>query len=172
LNNKASEKDILIAEIVGVHGIRGNLRVCSYAESDDIFTPGMSVRLKNARKEEFLCTVKQVSPYRQGLLFCLEGVDDRNRAESMVGYGIYIEKSLLPTPEDGSYYWSDLIGLSVFGKGDVFLGKVESLIPTGSNDVYVVKNGKKEILIPAIATVVTEIDPEGGIIRVDLPEGL
>jgi len=167
-----SEKDLLlIAEIVGVHGIRGNLRVCSYAESDDIFTPGMSVRLKNDQ-EDFFCTVKQVSSYRQGLLLCLDGVDDRNRAESMVGYGIYIEKSCLPVPEEGSYYWSDLIGLSVFDRGDVFLGKLESLIPTGSNDVYVVKNGSKEILIPAIAAVVTEIDPEKGIMRVELPEGL
>jgi len=167
-----SEKDfLLIAEIVGVHGIRGNLRVCSYAESDDIFTPGMSVRLKKG-DEELLCTLRQVSPYRQGLLISLDGVDDRNRAESMVGYGIHIEKSSLPEPEEGSYYWSDIIGLSVFDKDDVFLGRVESLIPTGSNDVYVVKNGNKEILIPAIATVVTEIDLESRILRVELPEGL
>jgi len=167
-----SEKDLLlIAEIVGVHGIRGNLRVCSYAESDDIFTPGMSARLRND-DQEILCTIKEVSPYRRGLLLCLEGVDDRNRAESLVGYGIYIEKSRLPAPEEGSYYWSDIIGLSVFDKGEVFLGKVDSLIPTGSNDVYVVKNGKREILIPAIASVVTEIDPEKGIMRVELPEGL
>ncbi|MEE4355650.1 MAG: ribosome maturation factor RimM [Desulfococcaceae bacterium] len=163
---------LLIARIVGVHGIRGNLKACSYAESDDIFRNGMKLWLKRGREEGCFYTVEQITPYNKGLRLRIEGINDRNRAESMIGYGLYIEKSRLPLPEADSYYWSDLIGLAVYDKNENFLGKVESIISTGSNDVYVVKDGKKETLIPALAAVVSEINPEAGIMRVELPEGL
>jgi 16S rRNA processing protein RimM len=53
-----------------------------------------------------------------------------------------------------------------------FLGTVTSVIPTGSNDVYVVQNGEREVLIPAIDGVVISIDPAAGEMVVDPLEGL
>jgi 16S rRNA processing protein RimM len=53
-----------------------------------------------------------------------------------------------------------------------FLGRIESIIETGSNDVYVVKSNEKEVLIPALESVVLEIDLEHKRMQVDLPEGL
>ena len=70
----------------------------------------------------------------------------------------------------------DLIGLSVYTIDGDCLGRIDSIIPTGSNDVYVVKNmvdGKEnEVLIPALESVVVEVDLNREIMRVDLPEGL
>jgi len=78
--------------------------------------------------------------------------------------------------EEGVYYWSDLIGLSVFTVDDTYIGRVTSIIQTGSNDVYVVTNddGEKpaDILIPALEWVVLDIRLDQKIMRVDLPEGL
>jgi len=82
----------------------------------------------------------------------------------------------LPELEEDTHYWFDIIGLSVFLKDNTFIGNVTSVIPTGSNDVYVVKdpdkNKTQEILIPAIESVVLEIDLKNGRMSVDLPEGL
>jgi 16S rRNA processing protein RimM len=74
------------------------------------------------------------------------------------------------------FYWSDIIGLSVFDMAGDYIGRVTSIIQTGSNDVYVVKcpesGNRKEVLVPALAWVVKEIDLNKKIMRIDLPEGL
>lgn len=163
---------ILIGKIVGVHGIRGGLRIASYAESDALFAAGSLIFMKNSDDQMIPHTIRQAEPHKRGLLLHLEEIRDREHAEHLADADLFIERSVLPQPEDGSYYWHDLIGISVFDAESGFLGKLTAVMPTGSNDVYVVKNGKKEILIPAIASVVTGIDPESKTMQVQLPEGL
>lgn len=168
----SENEHILIGKIVGVHGISGCLRICSYAESDAIFAAGSRVWVKNCAEKMSAHTIREASPHKRGLLLHLEEVRDRDHAESLAGSDLFIGKFDLPPPEEGSYYWHDLIGLSVFTSENSFLGKLSAVIPTGSNDVYVVKNGKRETLVPAIGSVVTGIDLESGTMRVQLPEGL
>ena len=74
--------------------------------------------------------------------------------------------------DEDTYYWFDLIGIEVYTKTEEFLGRIESILETGSNDVYVVKKHEKEVLIPALKSVVLEIDLEHKLMQVDLPEGL
>ena len=99
-------------------------------------------------------------------------MDTRVQAEALIGSDIFIEKRRLPEPEEGSYFWFDLIGLDVFGVDQKYLGRLESIIQTGSNDVYVVKNEDTEILIPALEAVVQKIDLKNRRMQVELPEGL
>jgi len=98
------------------------------------------------------------------------------QAELLAGAELLIEKEDLPELEHGTWYWTDIIGLDVFAVDDTYIGRVTSIIQTGSNDVYVVKNpdgnNDKEILIPAIESVVAAIDLAKGRMTVDLPEGL
>ena len=93
-------------------------------------------------------------------------------AEALIGAEFFIEKEILPELEEGTYYWIDLIGLSVYTTDDVCIGRIESILQTGSNDVYVVKDKNKETLIPALASVILSVNLEEKIMRVDLPEGL
>jgi 16S rRNA processing protein RimM len=72
---------------------------------------------------------------------------------------------------EGEYYWRDIIGLDVYTQDGKRLGRIESVFPTGSNDVYVCK-GEREILIPAIADVIQGIDLDKNIMTVKLLEGL
>lgn len=106
----------------------------------------------------------------------LEGVVDCGQAETLVGSALYIGKDKLPELESDTYYWFDLIGLSVFDAENAYLGKVESIFETGSNDVLVVKDRdrgpKHEVLIPALATVIESVDLKEKKLRVKLPEGL
>lgn len=103
---------------------------------------------------------------------CLKGVTDRDAAEALVGSQIFIAKAELPGLEPDTNYWFDLIGLDVLTTDEKYLGRIESIIQTGSNDVYVVKNGTTEILIPALESVVLTIDLESGRMQVELPDGL
>ena len=64
------------------------------------------------------------------------------------------------------------MGLEAFTLDNRRLGRVEAIIPTGSNDVYVVRDGEEDVLIPAIDSVVMDIDLKEKVLRVDLPESL
>jgi len=102
----------------------------------------------------------------------LEGISDLDRAQDFKGARILLDKTALPQLEEGVYYWSDLIGLRVFLIDGTSLGNIESIIETGSNDVYVVRKGNRETLIPALEKVVKAVDLESKTMQVDLPEGL
>ena len=166
---------IQIGRIVGVHGLKGTLKVFSYAESGSILEPRRQLFIKSAEGLRKVC-VQASQPHGKLTLLTLRGVDNRRLAEGLIDAELLIEKSSLPELEEDTYYWFDLIGLSVYDRDGGYLGCVESIIETGGNDVYVVqdprKSDSKELLIPAIDSVVVEIDLQRQIMRVDLPEGL
>ncbi len=161
-----------IGKIVGTHGIKGYLNVISYAESTDSFAPGMELALRPKDNPVVRFRIESASPHKRGILLSLEGIDSIDTAKEWVGYELCIDKTTLPEPERGVYYWHQIIGLEVFTVDDRRLGRVAAIFPTGSNDIYVVRDGEKEILIPAIDSVVVEINLPNGTLRVDLPEGL
>jgi 16S rRNA processing protein RimM len=76
----------------------------------------------------------------------------------------------LPPTDPNEFYWYQLIGLEVVNSEGERLGILEEIIETGSNDVYVVRRGEEEILIPAIEDVVREVDLQRRLMTVDLPE--
>lgn len=150
----------------------------SYADSVSIFTPNRSIILRQPDGQVRACIIERVQQHSRHVLLALEGVTDRDQAESLVGCDLLIPKSSLPEPEEDTYYWFDLIGLSVYTTDGRYLGRLDSILPTGSNDVYVVRPDadgapdSSEVLIPAIASVVQEIDLQRNLMRVVLPEGL
>ncbi len=163
---------MLIGQIVGVHGIKGNCKFRSYAESLSVFQSDGVVLVATSDGRQKPYEINWVKPHAKTALISFKGVDTRDRAEALIGCELFIEKSRLPDPEDGSYYWFDLIGLEVFDIDQKYLGRLESIIETGSNDVYVVQEGDTEILIPALESVVQNIDLKKRRMQVDLPEGL
>lgn len=165
---------LLIGKIVGTHGVKGGVKVNSYAESPSIFKPNSLILVKNRGGFEKSYTIELATPHKNIVRMSLKEITSLSLAEAVVGSDLFIEKVTLSEPEDGAYYWFDIIGLSVFTTDTVYIGCVESIIRTGSNDVYVVKNPDKdeEILIPALKSVVLEIDMGSATMTVDLPEGL
>lgn len=167
----SGNRRIAIGKIIGTHGLKGGARVYSWAESTDSYAKGMQLTAA-APSGDVELTVQSAAPHKKGLLLTFKEVGHINDLEPLVGSELFVDRVDLPEPEDGSYYWVDIIGLRVETEDGEFLGKVASIFPTGSNDVYVVKDGKKEILVPALASVLKEIDLDQGIMVVDLPEGL
>ena len=170
------ENLLLIGKIVGVHGLKGDLKVYSYNETLRVFAAGHSIFIRTAGGQEQVHIIESAKAHKKVVLLSLAGVLTISSAESFVGSELFMEKESLPDLEEGAYYWFEIIGLSVFSKNNKFIGNVTSVIPTGSNDVYVVKDPDKnpgnEILIPAIEAVVLELDLKKKRMSVDLPEGL
>lgn len=171
---------VLIGKIVAAHGIKGAVKVISYAESIDIFRSIDVLWTTSDSQSEHRTydrlKVNWIKPHKNSIRMGLSKIGDRNQAEAMVGRELFLEKSRLPELEDDTYYWFDLIGLNVMTAKDEVLGRIEAILPTGGNDVYVVKgcddNNRNEVLIPAVASVIRRIDLAKKIMVVDLPEGL
>ena len=165
-----------IGEVVGVHGLKGNLKIRSYADSLSVFNPGRRLVVKTPAGSQRTYTIQSVRPHSRTTLLTFSDVVDRDSAEKLVGSALLIQKTELVEPENGAYYWFDLIGISVFTVAGEYLGQIDSILETGSNDVYVIKDpdrGRRyERLVPALKSVVTAIDLENRTMRVDLPEGL
>jgi len=159
-----------IGRVTGVHGLNGNLKVWSFAESVHTFSPGMSVLLKREEDEGRLYTILKSSPHKKGIILFLEGVDTRNRAEDLIGSDILMDRDQLPEPEEDTWYWQDLIGLDVFDHEKGFIGKITEIFPTGANDVLVVQDDNKETLVPMHKHFIGPIDIEAGTVKVSLPE--
>ena len=102
----------------------------------------------------------------------LEGLTEPERAGAWIGATVSIRVAALESLPEGEYYWRDLLGLTCLGSEGERLGVVEEIWPTGSNDVLVVREAGRELLIPALRDVIQEVDPGARQIRVLLPEGL
>jgi len=102
----------------------------------------------------------------KGIIVQLEHCVDRDSSVQFIGADIVVDREVLPATETDEYYWSDLIGLSVFNLENVNLGQVEQIVETGANDVLILK-GERERLIPFRNQVIIDIDLAQGFIKVD-----
>lgn len=155
---------VFLGRISGVHGIKGWVRVYSDTEPREAIFDYQPWLLGEQKK-----AIRVLAGKRQGkhLVAELDGVSDRNDAEDLIGLTIAIERERLPELSEKNYYWTDLIGLSVFGTDDFEFGSISEMIATGANDVMLVK-GDKERLIPFIQdTYVKKVDLEAGSVLVE-----
>ena len=127
----------------------------------------VSARLPEGSIER-LITV-EVRRERKAVLFLSREVRTAAAARRLVGAEICVSESRLPPPAADEFYWHQLIGLEVMHVDGRRLGTIRQIIETGSNDVYVVQEGREEVLIPALAEVVREVDLERRLMVVDLP---
>ncbi len=103
--------------------------------------------------------ILEVTPLGRGTVrLMLEGITDVNLAEPMRGKNVFADENGLPPPAENEFYFRDVIGCEVIATDGRRIGVVEDIIATGANDVFVVRDGDKEVLVPAIEDVVKEID--------------
>lgn len=112
-------------------------------------------------------------PHQGRFLLKLIGCSDRNEAERFRGADLKIPADQIGMLPAGVYYHWQILGLQVVDAAGNSLGAVEEILETGGNDVYVVRAaGRPELLLPAISSVILQVDLEAGQIRVSVPEGL
>jgi 16S rRNA processing protein RimM len=163
---------ITIGEIVKTRGLRGCMKVISLVDTGDISAGLKFVYIQDNSGQKKSYNLRKIDISGKFLFIELETVDDVDLAKTFVGCKILISRDMLEELPEGEYYWRDIIGLDVYSEGGKHLGKIESVFPTGSNDVYVCKGEEREILLPAIADVIKLIDIDRKIMNVKLMEGL
>jgi 16S rRNA processing protein RimM len=150
--------------------VRGALLVEAFSEILPGLGPSHKIFLGSERKP---ATIRSLRPHRKHLLLLLEGCEDRDAAEDWREQVISIRlEEAEPLPE-GVYYRWQILGLEVISDQDEHLGKVEQILETGANDVYLVRDESgNELLLPAIESVILQVDLEQGRLLVHLLPGL
>ena len=162
---------LLIGRVIGPHGVRGLLKIDSYARSEDTLLTAGRIYLKQRNGEISECAIVSAVPHKGASLIRLDGLDSRDQVEPYCGAEIFIPKAAVSRGED-EYFWHELIGLRVYLETGRYLGTLEEIVSTAANDIYVVREGKEEFLIPAIHDVVKTIDLENGKMILSEVEGL
>ena len=154
-----TEKYILIGTVAKAHGIKGELKLISFSGDGNSIAQHQTLLLIT-RENEILpvFTVQKARIGKKEVLVQLEGVNDRNRAEQLAGCGVLVLKSDLPVLEGDAFYLHELEGLIVQTVDGETVGRVAAFFDNGPQDILVVKEGKKEFLIPLIPGIIVKRD--------------
>ena len=161
-----TEDTMVVGRITGPWGLRGELKVESHTNDPNRFSIGNVLLLNGCPN-----TIKQSRSYKSGFVVKFDQISSRTQAESLRGTLITTPfKNANPLPND-SYYHYQIINMGVWTQDGRNLGNVREIIATGANDVYIVRDpNQKEVLIPAIKSIVLDVSLNENRMIVQLPK--
>ena len=163
-----ADDQIVVGVVTGAWGLRGDIKVELHTRSPDRFSPGSQLFLDGRP-----VTVQHMRAQKNHVVVKLDAISDRSGAESLGGHLLTIPEEQLPPLPGDQFYHFELLDMSVYADDDTHLGTISEIITTPGNDVYVVqKAGFRDLLLPALASVVLEVDVPGKRMTVHLLEGL
>ena len=147
-----------VGKIVGTHGVRGMVRIQPWCDSAEFFCTLKKVYLDQNGKDKL--SISKSSPHGNVVIAAIKGVDSIEMAEKYRNKIIFMDRKDAKLDKD-QYFITDLIGSSVFhADNGSLLGTISDVSETGANDVWHIKQGDNEYLIPAINEVVISVNIE------------
>ena len=161
-----------LGQVSGAQGLKGAVKVRADAEAattdPEVFAAVGEVYIGGQSYQ-----VLEASRHKNQVLLWLDGVNTRSRAEELAGLPVQGDRRRFPALPPGEYYWFQVLGLPVVNQTDgTRLGHLDHIISTPGHDVYVVRQGEREVLLPAVEDVIVEINLQEGVIKVLPPLGL
>lgn len=152
------------------HGVQGEIIMDLHTDFPERIKTGRKVYV--GEKHEVF-TIGAVRPHATGLLVKIHGFDTPETAGRFRNQWVYVQSSEVPALPEGKFYKHELIGLTVMTDANEKLGILNEVLETGANDVYVVvKEDGKEVLLPAIADVILDVNMAERVVKVHLIDGL
>ena len=163
---------LVLGRIAGVYGTRGWVKLHSHTRPIENLLDYPIWWLRH-RGEERQFSLVEGRAHAGGLVALIgdetgKPIEDRDIAAALIGAEIEVSREEMPEPEDGLFYWADLVGTTVRNEQDVALGTVESLTSNGAQDILVLKDGETERMIPFVrGPIIKSVDLEQGLIVAD-----
>ena len=151
---------LTIGRIVGAHGLNGDLKVSLATDRPERMKDLRRIYLDGADTPSRVTRFQLRGGSNREALLKLQGINDRNSAETLRGSILQIRGNQLPPPDDGAFFHYQILGLLALDESGQELGSVTEIIDAGEVDVYVVTdhNGS-QMLFPALHDVILDIDP-------------
>jgi len=163
-----------IGKIVNTHGVRGEVKVIPLTDDPKRYNKLKSAYISSEISDNMpKYNFEGVKYQKNFVILKIKEINDANEAEKLKGKFVIINREdAVKLPKD-SFFICDLIDCEVYDENDNRLGVLTNVLQTGSNDVFVVRDeNRKEILIPALKSVVKDVSIENKKITVELPQGL
>jgi len=162
------QRDVLLAAILGAHGLKGEVRVKTFTEAPERLGAYGPLHAKDGRA----FTLESVRPGKDGeAVASFAEIRDRNGAEALKGTELFVSRAALPQAENGEFYHADLVGLDAEDTAGRRIGKVLSVQNFGAGDVLVIMaDTGDEILLAFTRDNVPEIDVKAGRLIVAVPD--
>ena len=158
-----------IGKITNAHGVMGEVKVQPWCDSPEFFCQFKTLYVDETH---WPVKVERARPHKNMVIVKLEGVTDMNGALALRNAVLHIDRKDAKLPE-GSFFLADIEGLEARDAqtGEV-LGKIAEDLTLPANNVYVIRGGKRELMIPAVPAFVAETNVEEGFIRINMIEGI
>ena len=158
-----------VGKVTNVHGLMGEVKIQPWADSPEFLCQFKTLYVDEAH---WPIQVERARVHKNMVIMKFEGLTDVPSALSLRNAILYIDRSDAKLPE-GAFFLADIYGLEVrdASTGEV-LGKIADVLTLPANNVYVVKGGARELMIPAVPQFIAETNMEDGFIRVNMMEGL
>ena len=162
-----SDEWVVVGEVAGAYGVRGEIRVHNYSEAPEILLDVKQWFLQETGQWRSYAVISS-RLHGRCVVGKLAGIDDRDVAARWRNVPVALRREDLPVPEAGEFYWTDLEGMTVINREHVTIGRVIGLMRTPANDVLRVQTlSDKEMLLPFIQSAVDRVDSVARIIHVD-----
>lgn len=153
LHRSARDERLVVGLVRGLHGLRGAVRVEVLTDNEERFMPGSVIYPEGTDRRLTVASAHRDGP---GLLVRFREIRDREGAEGL--RDAYLEATAGELPGE-TYYWHEIVGCAVSDSQGRILGRVEEVFRVGESEVYVVRGGDAELLVPAVASVVRDLSP-------------
>jgi 16S rRNA processing protein RimM len=163
---KNQENWIIIGRFGRPHGIKGFVTVHSYTEPRDNILKYVDWHALLNNKWQAIVPLR-AEALNKSIIVQIEGYPERELVAQLTNIEIAVQQKQLEKLKPGEYYWHQLIGLNVFNQQGESFGQVIEIIPTGANDVLVVKGNKKHLIPYLPGQFILDIDLQQQKITVD-----
>jgi 16S rRNA processing protein RimM len=152
---------ILIGKIIVPHGLKGEIKIFSFAgQPENIQHYKNLVLVNSSGKLSQPYSVEKCRVKGKSAVVQLASITNRNEAEAITGLGVLIRKEDLPQPGEDEFYLSQLEGLAVVTVEGLSLGTVTNIMSNGAQDILVVQDKDEEYLIPILDSIIIQRDAE------------
>jgi 16S rRNA processing protein RimM len=168
------EKFYDVGKVVNTQGLKGEVRVISSTDfADERFKKGATLYLFRENSEPIALKVASHRVHKNFNMLTFEGYNRIEEVEPFRGGILRVSETQLEDLSDHEFYYHEIIGLSVVSDAGEELGIIKEILPLGANDVWVVsKPGRKDLLVPYIASVVEKVSLEDKQVTIHILEGM
>jgi 16S rRNA processing protein RimM len=163
---------LVVGRIAKAHGIHGEVAVDVTSDAPERFALGSRMTAGGSGRQDRELTVAAVRPHQGRLLIRFEEVPDRTAAEALHGAILSIPSEDAHTLPEWSFYPHQLEGLTVLDEQGEMLGRMVRVEENPANDLWIVDDGTREVLVPAVRAIVRAVNVEAGTIVLAPPDGL
>jgi 16S rRNA processing protein RimM len=161
-------RDVLLAAVIGAHGLKGEVKVKTFTETPDSLARYRRLHAKDGRV--FTVASAKATKSDEAVVTFAEVVD-RNTAESLRGLELFVPREVLPEPAENEFYHTDLIGLTAMDEADRVIGTIKAIHNFGASDVIEIARGDGDtVMLPFSKDFVPVVDLKAGRVMIAEPE--